>query len=229
MSTCLRIFCEETCSALRVHPSLQDVTGTVIFIQEILDLWKIINVRTKNKDIRHNNPLESEIKSTDDPRLTKLHKICEWLIKMIKSSCGKRSQSLTKDTATSFHHTINEMVELCRYLIAQSREFVLLGEFSTDPLEKEFSKIRQGSGGTYFITVQQVLEKLNITKIKLLFKLDLDPSNLNVEVGHACNKCGYLFDEKFSEIFDCLQDLEEKFRYKQRDCSRSYRMVCNTL
>ena len=66
-------FCEETCSALRVHPSLQDVTGTVIFIQEILDLWKIINVRTKNKDIRHNNPLESEIKSTDDPRLTKLN------------------------------------------------------------------------------------------------------------------------------------------------------------
>ena len=102
------------------------------------------------------------------------------------------------------------MVELCRYLLAQSHEFVLLGEFSTDPLEKEFSKIRQGSGGTYFITVQQVLEKLNITKTKLLFKLDLDPSNFNVEVGHACSKCEYLFVEKISEIFLVFAGLRGK-------------------
>ena len=43
----------------------------------------------------------------------------------------------------------------------------MLGNFSTDPLEKEFSKLRQGSGGTYFITVQQILEKVNISEAKL--------------------------------------------------------------
>ena len=46
-------------------------------------------------------------------------------------------------------------------------------------MEKEFGKLRQGSGGAYFLSVQQVVEKLNIKKTT-----DLDH-------GHACYKCQY--------------------------------------
>ena len=42
------------------------------------------------------------------------------------------------------------------------------------PLEKQFGKLRQGCGGTYFITVQQMLEKVGIAKTKLLLNLDLN-------------------------------------------------------
>ena len=38
----------------------------------------------------------------------------------------------------------------------------LLRQFSTDPLEKEFGKLCQGSGGTYFINVRQCIEKVHI-------------------------------------------------------------------
>ena len=35
----------------------------------------------------------------------------------------------------------------------------MLGNFTSDPLEKQFGKLRQGTGGAYFIIVQQILEK----------------------------------------------------------------------
>ena len=40
----------------------------------------------------------------------------------------------------------------------------MLGKFTSDPIEKEFGKLRQGSGGTYFITVQQMLKRLPLLK-----------------------------------------------------------------
>ena len=46
VSTCLQVFCDETCSALRTHPKLDkaEVQGTALFIQRIVDTWKILNV-----------------------------------------------------------------------------------------------------------------------------------------------------------------------------------------
>ena len=37
-------------------------------------------------------------------------------------------------------------------VLSGGNEYVILGWFSTDPLEKAFGKLREGSGGTYFIT-----------------------------------------------------------------------------
>ena len=41
-------------------------------------------------------------------------------------------------------------MELLKYLLAKSHSYVS-GKFTTDPLERAFDKLRQGSGGTYFI------------------------------------------------------------------------------
>ena len=38
----------------------------------------------------------------------------------------------------------------------------MLELFTSNPLEKQFGKLRQGCGGTYFITVQEILEKVGI-------------------------------------------------------------------
>ena len=124
---------------------------------------------------------------------------------------GARMKCLTMDTAKALYHTLNGLVDLCKELLADGYDFVMLGEFSNDPIEKEIGKFRQGSGGTYFISVQQVIEKLNINKTKLLLRLDAESvANLNVLAGHQCSKCGYLLDEKSSEVFDALETLDEK-------------------
>ena len=106
------------------------------------------------------------------------------------------------------HHTCNGTVSLCRSLLRVSHNYVLLGTFSPDPLEKEFGKLRQGSGGTYFITVQQIIEKVNISKASLLLSAKVNVDSFNTESGHSCFNCSFLLDENLAEIFDGLPELE---------------------
>nr|XP_047127892.1 uncharacterized protein LOC124808808 [Hydra vulgaris] len=77
-----------------------------------------------------------------------------------------------------------------------------------DHLEKEYSILRQGSGGTYFLSVQQVIEKLRIKHASLLLKLNVDIDNFNVKSGYQCALCDYKLSEDCCEILDNLQDLE---------------------
>ena len=85
---------------------------------------------------------------------------------------SKRIKQLSKDTATCIHQTCYGLVDLCRYLLNTTQNYVLLGQFTSDHLEKEYSILRQGSGGTYFLSVQQVIEKLRIKHASLLLKLN---------------------------------------------------------
>ena len=78
---------------------------------------------------------------------------------------------MTKDTSDALFHTMNGLVELCRYLLETTHDYVLLGDFSTDPLEKEFRKLRQGFGVAYFLTVQ-VIWKNSPSKGKTVAKAD---------------------------------------------------------
>ena len=102
---------------------------------------------------------------------------------------GRRVKQLSKDTATALYHTCNGLVGLCRQLLSSTHEYVVLGKFTTDYLEKEFGKLRQGSGGTYFISAQQVIEKLHIKQASLLLSLNVNIEDFNVETGHQCPSC----------------------------------------
>ena len=107
-----------------------------------------------------------------DERLNYLQEFGDMCFKM-SGKQGKRNKQLSKDTAVSMHHTCYGLVDLAKHLLQEENyEYVCLGMFSTDSLEKAFSKLRQGSGGTYFINVQQVTEKLRIQKAKLQITLD---------------------------------------------------------
>ena len=124
---------------------------------------------------------------------------------------GKRQKQLTRDTAQAIYHTCNGLVSLCRHLLSNSHQYVLFGQFSTNPLEKEFSKLRQGSGGTYFINVQQITEKSNIDRAKLLLSLQADKDVLDdVAPGHECPQCHYALerDVRACQTMDNIAELE---------------------
>lgn len=122
---------------------------------------------------------------------------------------GRRMKMLTRDTSIALEHTCNGLVEMARHLLHTTHSYVLLGSFTTDPLGKAFGKLRKGSGGTYFINVQQILEKVNINKTKLLLQLNVDINSFNVESGHSCARCHYMLSEGNCEIFDKLPNLEQ--------------------
>ena len=101
--------------------------------------------------------------------------IAELAVSMAASH-RRRVRSLTKDTSTPLEHTCKGLVKLVKYLLGKSHSYVLLGKFTTDPLERAFGKLRQGSRGTYSINIQQVLEKFNISKAKFMLRCDIDLS-----------------------------------------------------
>ena len=117
-----------------------------------------------------------------------------------------RVKQLTRDTGKALAQVCRGLVDLTRHLLASGFEYVLLGWFTTDPLEKYFSKLRQGSGGAYFITVQGILEKTKILQTKLCLQLGIV---IDGEDGHACSICSRPLDEMEAEIMDHLAELED--------------------
>ena len=172
-------------------------------------MWNILNVRSRNKDVIRNDQRMAEVRKTDDPKLTELLDISTIFGNMFKNSSGERQKTLTRDRGRGLVHTLTGLVDLCRTLLSRSHQYVLIGHFTTDPLEKELTKLKQGSGETYFLSFQQVVEKLDISKTKQLLKLKEDVRNLKVDVDHSCSKCCFSLDEVTCEIFDSLTKLVE--------------------
>ena len=123
-------------------------------------------------------------------------------------SQGNPKKQLFQSTVTVIHHICNGIVSLCRHLLAISHKYVLLGQFSTDTSEKEFGKLRQGLGGTYFINVQQCIEKQHIKQTSLLFNQVVNIDEFDVNPGHQCTSCDYQLCEEGSEIFDNPENSE---------------------
>ena len=89
VSTCLKIFCEETRGALLLHPEMANVEGkedTASFINMVVTFFRIVNVKSKGADIRHNNPLEGVITNEDDERLKFLCRFGDMALQMKPSS-----------------------------------------------------------------------------------------------------------------------------------------------
>ena len=111
----------------------------------------------------------------------------------MKGGQVKRYKQFTWYTAQAIiHHTCNGVVSLCRSLLRVLHSYVLLGTFSTDLLEKEFRIMHQGSGGTYSITVQQIIEKVNLFKASLLLSGNVNVDSFNIKSGHLCFNCIFL-------------------------------------
>ena len=173
VATCLRVFCKETYTGIINHPGMRNVDGrgyTAAFIKIVVNWWKILNIKSRSVDVRFNNKLQAVVQDHLGERLNTILQFGEMALQM-KGGQGKRYKQFTRDTTQTIHHTCNGIVSLRRSLLQVTNNYVLLGTFSTDPVAKEFGKLRQGSGGTYFITVKQITEKVTISKVSLLLQL----------------------------------------------------------
>ena len=112
--------------------------------------WKILSVKSLQIDKLCNDPLQAEIRSSNDTRLDFIIEFGKIAFNMAGSQ-GNHKKQLSQNTATAIHHTCNGIFSLCLHLLATSNESVLLGQFSTDPFEKEFGKLHKRLGSTYFI------------------------------------------------------------------------------
>ena len=159
-----------------------------------------------------NDFVREAISSSTDLRLDDLMEITELAISMAASH-RKYVRSLTKDTSTALEQTCKGLEELVRYLLAKSHSYISLGKFITDLLERAFDKLRQGNGGAYFTDIQQVLEKFNISKAKLMLRCDIGLFTFTAQDGNFCEKCSYSLLEEQCKVFDSLPHLKETLPY----------------
>ena len=208
VKTCLRVFSEETVAALSTHPQIDHdaVSGTRIFIQLILNLWKIFNVRVFGEEKAFKDDLRAVFSCPDDPRFDFLQEISE-IAHQMKPTSTPRKKCLTHDTSKFLIHNMSGFTNMTKYLLSEGDRYVLFGAYSTDNIEKDFGKHRQGTGGTYFLTVQSALEKISINKAKLCLKLKNDLRSLGTE-EHQCDKCKEELNECEEELISCLELLE---------------------
>ena len=106
-------------------------------------------MKNPRKNQAHNDGTRVIIKMPDDPRI-------KFLLDVAAKADGMRPTtnpkvcSLTSDTAKFLAHICRGAVDLTRYLLASGNEYVMLGWFFTDPLERAFGKLRQDSGERAF-------------------------------------------------------------------------------
>jgi hypothetical protein len=111
------------------------------------------------------------------------------------------------------------LINLCKHLVeSTAAEFLLLGVFSNDILERQFGKFRQGAGGAYLITARAVIEKNRINRAKLLLERT---DSLTLLTGsaeeHSCNVCesfdAGVLDECCSLVEGLYDDTKEALIY----------------
>lgn len=145
VSFCLKVFCDDTIAALRNHPEILNANGTILFMEKVLLFWKIVNVHSPYTAIQKRDEMRSSISRDDDPNLKVLQDFGQFALDMCdKKVDSKRYKSLTKDTGRAIWHTCNGLVELSKHLLLTTHDFVLLGEFTSDPLEKQFGETQTG-------------------------------------------------------------------------------------
>ena len=172
----LRIFNDTNIAALKSlgpnNTCLVNWSGTADFIEIILKLWNIFNVKSASKGWRKLQGDSFPFNSCTDERLKWLTQFVTWLDKWRQYNELNAEGFLTRETYLSLSHTVSTMITLIKYLLQECELcYVLLGKFQTDQLESRFGHYRQLSGSNYLVSVQEVLQSEKKLKIKSLLKL----------------------------------------------------------
>jgi hypothetical protein len=165
----LKIFDEKVIVALNHCSQLTgtDVTGTQSFVNIIVKLWKILNVKSPDKGYKKRDVDCYPIRDVSDERVSFLGEVFTWLCKWDNMGQKPREGRLTSETMTALKHTVSCFTQLIPYLLRDMHlPYVLTGKFQTDCLEARFGKYRQMCGTNYHVSVQQIRESEK--KLKLL-------------------------------------------------------------
>ena len=110
VSLVLNVFNEKTVVALE----MRECDGAAIFIQKVLKLWNILNVKGPYEGKHLNNPDSYPISDINDERLDFLMLMSTSFKLMDTSKKGKRIRGLTGDTSNAWHVTLIGLIDLVK-------------------------------------------------------------------------------------------------------------------
>ena len=205
----LNIFCDKTAAALKTseasNPSSLD---TATFIQYIVKLWKLLNCKSRfavqyDKDRLLINSLDCD----------GLQLLSQWANnEILPPGTTNRMKTLAKDTSVALVWTCNALAALCKHLLLTDapyrHQYVLLGFYQQDDLERHFGHFRMSAGGNYYITTKDIFMTHNLDRARTILNscedIDLTLSNNS----HLCELCKQGLSDVETLIIDDL--LESK-------------------
>ena len=136
----LKVCDEKTIAGLQLYGAQNniDVAGTIKFLQTILRLWKVLNVKSTDKG-RHKRDSDCDhIRNIDSTNVEFLQEVHQWLVKWNNLNQKVRHGRLSSETMFALKHTVATFTELIKFLFKSMRfvfSYVLIGNFQTDCLE----------------------------------------------------------------------------------------------
>ena len=203
VSLALQIFDEKVPPLLRQ----QGAHETARFVELVVKLWSMLNIRTPSVGIMKNDMNREPFKNIDDARLGFMSDMATMFKQMDTSSASQhtRVMGLTSDTSNALHMTLNGLTTLIQKLLSKM-SYVLTAELQSDRLEGEFGIYRQLSGGKFHISALQVFNGLSFQRIKLFHKLEVEKQS-----AHENDQCCTMdiTDSELDMIDACFQDATE--------------------
>jgi hypothetical protein len=206
----LRIFNDKIVSVLSVvsqrpNHNSSAINDTRIFIDTILRLWKILNVKHALKGRNQRDVNSDPIRSVNDPHLDFLSKVVLWLDVWEAMADKNRAGLLTRETMSALRHTLTTFNLLCPYMFETLQvKYILLGKFQTDCLEYRFAQYRRLSGTNFHVAVREIIESEK--KLKLMSVLSLKSASLGpVSVSQFSADCLNMCDDSVSDLTVLVQ------------------------
>ena len=176
VSLALNVFNEKTSAALR----LKGANDTEEFVEMVTKMWNILNVKSKTAAKNLNDPNRAPFENALDDRLVHLKTMATTFKQMDTSSQRNgRILGLTSDTSNALHITLHRLSSLVPVLLGKGMIYVILGQFQSDRIEKEFGIYRKLSGGNYLISVMQVINSLALQRLHLFRTLDMEKQSVH--------------------------------------------------
>jgi len=176
----LKVFSEKTQAA-----AYEKDRDSARFIEIVIRFFRICNNRSVNRD--------KHFLCTDLREIRDVSQL-DWLVNF----SGAISKSdISKDTKEGIARFVKNIRLLCERLLQQhSYEFVLLGRYQTDDIERFFCKLRQKVGGGYFLTHMQAAHTTRIILAKQALRMSDGSQEETQSVdfraaaeGHNCLNC----------------------------------------
>lgn len=162
-----------------------------------------MNVKSPTKGRNKRNIAMDPIKSVSDWKLCFLREVADWLTNWQLS----KQSGLSSETFLAVKHTCQAVADLSENLLLHHDfQYVLTGQFLSDPIEKRFGWYRQLSGGNYFISVNQVLE--NEKKIRIISLLKFSNMTASEIPARFSLECESPSAESLDKLYDYIRDLE---------------------
>lgn len=186
----LSIFHRTTSAAIRDYfPENEDAAS---FLQLIDTWWTVVNSK---QEVNSSNRLgDAAVAGDQKPEF--LRSFADWVDEWSSSQVSNSQQyTLTAQTSRAITLTSRAIASLIEDLLDEGYSYVMIARFSTDPLERRFSRYRQMSGGRFLVSLREVLNSEKIITITSLLKAgfntweeDLNDDNINTDLNRLVSE-----------------------------------------